>query len=53
MGACCSTRPNVGRRGLLRVHGDVQLAVARAGCALACTAMPLALPTRGLPRLRC
>ena len=35
------------------MHGRVQLAVADTGPALACTAMPLALPACGLPRLRC
>ena len=52
-GSTADTRGGQDGRGLLRVHGDVQLAVARAGCALACTAIPPALPTRGLPRLRC
>ena len=35
------------------MHGQVQLTVADTGPAIACAAVPLALPARGLPRLRC
>mgnify|MGYP004404520113 CR=1 FL=1 len=35
------------------MRGQVQLTVADTGPAIACAAVPLALPARGLPRLRC
>ena len=35
------------------MHGQVQLTVADTGPAIACAAVPLALPARGLSRLRC